>query len=549
MSVHLRRQRDGSLRAEWYGEYTDRGRRKVVNLRIAWRGTPPGALLHPGAGDDAPASADFDASRKEAEGKLASFAEDARRKGQAGHLTERLIEEKTGHAVEHVRIDELADRWLTMPRGGELTKAHTAGIRAACKRFRVFMAKRKPDAAFLYEVTTADAGAFIERLRKGDGKKQTPFSPKTIAGNTGLLRGAFRRFLPAGVANPFAAIVTKAKGNSGADMVHRKPFTPEELRALLDAAQDDDFMRPLITAAALTGMRRADVCGLKWRDVDLAAGMVATKASKTGEPVEVPIFPALRAVLEERKGNGSPFVFPQAAAMLKENPDGLTWRFKKVVARAFGDTPDTPALPAHTPAADIEDEGAAAILANLAEGPRRDRTLDTFRRYCAGESVRAIHKATGRPKPTISYDLHTVQALIGKPFMRSGQAPGIKERIAAATRTRREKGKGQRAASVRDWHTLRATWVTLALSAGVPMELVRRVTGHATVDVVLRHYFKPGREQFRAALAAALPAVLTGGAPVKVKPAEELAALAGKLAAGTATKEEKKRLRVLAAKV
>jgi hypothetical protein len=34
-----------------------------------------------------------------------------------------------------------------------------------------------------------------------------------------------------------------------------------------------------------------------------------------------------------------------------------------------------------------------------------------------------------------------------------------------------------------------------------------------------------------------------------VKPAEELATLAGKLAAGTATKEEKKRLRLLAAKV
>jgi hypothetical protein len=34
-----------------------------------------------------------------------------------------------------------------------------------------------------------------------------------------------------------------------------------------------------------------------------------------------------------------------------------------------------------------------------------------------------------------------------------------------------------------------------------------------------------------------------------LKPAEELAALAGKLAAGTATKEEKARLRKLAAKV
>ena len=45
--------------------------------------------------------------------------------------------------------------------------------------------------------------------------------------------------------------------------------------------------------------------------------------------------------------------------------------------------------------------------------------------------------------------------------------------------------------------------------------VVRRVTGHATVDVVLKHYFRPDREQFRAALAGALPDVLTGGKTTK----------------------------------
>ena len=35
-------------------------------------------------------------------------------------------------------------------------------------------------------------------------------------------------------------------------------------------------------------------------------------------------------------------------------------------------------------------------------------------------------------------------------------------------------------------NALRATWVTLALAAGVPVELVRRVTGHASVEIVLK---------------------------------------------------------------
>lgn len=62
----------------------------------------------------------------------------------------------------------------------------------------------------------------------------------------------------------------------------------------------------------------------------------------------------------------------------------------------------------------------------------------------------------------------------------------------------------------KDFHSLRVTWVTEALSAGIPIELVRRVTGHQTVEVVLKHYFKPGRDQFRRSLEKALPEHLTG---------------------------------------
>jgi len=188
----------------------------------------------------------------------------------------------------------------------------------------------------------------------------------------------------------------------------------------------------------------------------------------------------------------------------------------------------------------------AAISEHITEGTRRDRTLDTFRRYCAGKSVRDIFNATGRPKPTISYDLHTVEEWIGKRFIRSGQAPSVRQAIARITREER-KGR-QKAASVRDLHALRTTFVTLALSVGVPMELVRRVTGHATVEVVLKHYFRPDREQFKAALVGAMPKVLTGRRG-RMKPAEELAALATKYAAGTATDADKAKFRKLAAMV
>ena len=70
---------------------------------------------------------------------------------------------------------------------------------------------------------------------------------------------------------------------------------------------------------------------------------------------------------------------------------------------------------------------------------------------------------------------------------------------------------GQRLASVRDFHSLRVTRVTGALTAGVPLELVHKFTGHKTIDIVLKHYFQPGKEAFRQALQSAMPKLLTNG--------------------------------------
>lgn len=78
-----------------------------------------------------------------------------------------------------------------------------------------------------------------------------------------------------------------------------------------------------------------------------------------------------------------------------------------------------------------------------------------------------------------------------------------------------ERKDGLRKASLRDFHSFRVTWVTLALTAGVPMEIVRKVTGHRTAEIVMKHYFQPGREEFRRTLAGKLPAVIGGPAEAK----------------------------------
>jgi integrase len=299
-------------------------------------------------------------------------------------------------------------------------------------------------------------------------------------------------------------------------------------------------------------MRRGDVCELKWSAVDLQGGMLTVKTSKTDASVEIPMFGPLRAVLEERKGDGQGFVFPEAAAMMQKNADGLSYRFKKIVAKAL-DTGALPPLPPPVPAAEIATEAVAALEAHVTDAERRKRMLDNFQRYAAGASFGKIVRATGQSKGTVSYDLERIELWTGKRFVRStpgrhtkGEQRDIKSAIKRVTQVTRE--HGQLAASLRDWHALRTTFVTLALSAGVPMELVRRVTGHATVEVVLKHYFRPDRDQFKAALSGVMPKVLTGRAK-RMRPADEHAALATKLAAGTATAKDKARMLELAEKL
>lgn len=54
------------------------------------------------------------------------------------------------------------------------------------------------------------------------------------------------------------------------------PWTAEELRAFLAAAEGDRFY-PIFVLLVSTGMRRGEVLGLRWADVDLDAGRLAVR--------------------------------------------------------------------------------------------------------------------------------------------------------------------------------------------------------------------------------------------------------------------------------
>jgi len=248
--------------------------------------------------------------------------------------------------------------------------------------------------------------------------------------------------------------------------------------------------------------------------------------------------------------------------MHKENPDGLTWRFKKLVATSLPEEPEDVDIPiaedrpAPTPATKARLKGVLQLVCdavyNNVDSPRRERVLHSLKLYAEGKSLRDIEAITGQARSGISGDLHLAEDLSKFIFM-PVFGSGVKRRLDRMTRQGKpgKKPKGRkRRASVLDWHALRVTWVTLALAAGVPMELARLVTGHKTVEVVLRHYFKPNREHLRNVLSEKLPSVLTGtehGKDETKTTALSLDDLLAKVAARKASTGEIKRLSVLLA--
>ena len=261
----------------------------------------------------------------------------------------------------------------------------------------------------------------------------------------------------------------------------------------------------MIVTGMCTAMRRGDCCRLRWADVDIAAGFLSVETAKTGQRVDIPIFPMLAEELNRAKDKAgkSEFCFPEAAQMYQNNPDGITWRVKQVIARALESmpTPGTPALPPPASADEVRAR-VDAYLTKLGESKRAARLRAVFDAYAGGAPLDQVMAATGFSRGAVSNYLNKLERETGAAIVRGHR------RAVKTDDLQEEREVGLRRASLHDFHSFRVTWITLALAAGVPLELVQRVTGHRTVTVVLKHYFRPGREDLRQHLLKGMPRML-----------------------------------------
>ena len=123
----------------------------------------------------------------------------------------------------------------------------------------------------------------------------------------------------------------------GIEMLRESPgrtrfLDKDEIRRLLETASDS--LRPILILGLHTGMRRGEILGLRWEDVDLKIRMISVRVSKSGEGRMIPIDDTLAETLVDlssrfQKG----YVFPSPCLAGRPMTD-FNQPFRRVARKA-----------------------------------------------------------------------------------------------------------------------------------------------------------------------------------------------------------------------
>jgi len=130
---------------------------------------------------------------------------------------------------------------------------------------------------------TALNGLYADLVESGriDGKgnragKGPGLSPRTVHYIHTILHRALKDAVEDGLVVRNVAASARPPRQGASKRQEMQTWTPQELRAFL-AHVADDRLYPVFMLAATTGMRRGEVLGLRWRDLDLAVGRLAIR--------------------------------------------------------------------------------------------------------------------------------------------------------------------------------------------------------------------------------------------------------------------------------
>lgn len=487
----------GKLRKTWYGRISVKGKKKDTNLGVPIEGTIPmdakGNVKLSAKGD-----ALFEKSRKAAQKAFEKWRREAKK--DPAELVSKAYKARTGESLDGLPLSKLYEKWKGQIRTYTPSDSWNQMVKKWFEQFTAFAgayaAKHGARCETINDITPELASAWFSEIKGA-------YAWETVRKLMGIMRAAYDRHSTSGRPNPFKDIVMRNREKGNARIYH-KPLTAEETGRLFECSREDAKIYPLIVAAACTGMRIGDVCNLKWKDIDLKGGLIDCTTAKAGQRVTIPIFKRLATVLNEHtaiSGDGeppSPFVFPSAARRYATNRTSIYEAVKPYLAQAvFIDKPEEEAVT-------VKEDGTAeaqskrpieeAIAAERFTERKRNRILEVYRRFKAGERSSDIAAALNVPRSQVSMDLRDAERLTGESLRPlATAAKNRKTRLDLIEKTRAKRAIGKKQASLYGWHSLRATFVVLAIETGVPLAVVQKLVGHATTEMTMQ-YFNPERK-------------------------------------------------------
>ncbi|MCM8778670.1 MAG: tyrosine-type recombinase/integrase [Candidatus Omnitrophica bacterium] len=150
----------------------------------------------------------------------------------------------------------------------------------------------------LYEITPL----LVEKFK---AERVKEVSPATVNRNLACLKSMFNRAIEWGKAkeNPVKKVKLFRENNKRLRYLEK-----EEIIKLL--ANCNKHLRPIVVVALNTGMRKGEILGLKWHDVDFRRGIIYLLNTKNGEKREIPMNEQVKtALIRVRKHLESPYIF------------------------------------------------------------------------------------------------------------------------------------------------------------------------------------------------------------------------------------------------
>ncbi len=173
--------------------------------------------------------------------------------------------------VEHMSFIEYLEMWLEGLPQTDMKPRTISDYRNETRRY----IKPHLGEVKLTKLTPLHLERLYRTLMEGGGKNGRPLSAKTVLRVHRVIRKAIGDAERKGILNRNVARLADKPSTSQLD-TERPAWTPEELRKFLKAAEGDELFA-LYRLAALTGMRRGELCGLRWEDVDLSEQVVKVR--------------------------------------------------------------------------------------------------------------------------------------------------------------------------------------------------------------------------------------------------------------------------------